>query len=146
MELSNSIPTYIKKIFIIARQASILSDYQHYNIGAVIFDKHRIYAIGYNQLKSLPMQKEFNPCRGFDDDACKHFGHAEMIAVHRLIQSTYDKNINISHLSICIYREHRNGDYALAKPCKACESAIRKLGIKNIYYTGDKSLVYERYE
>jgi tRNA(Arg) A34 adenosine deaminase TadA len=94
----------------------------------------------------MPMQKEFNPCRGFEDDACKHFGHAEMRALHKLINLYYDKNLDMSKLSIIIYREHRNGNYALAKPCKACEAALRKVGIRNIYYTGDNSLIYEKYK
>jgi deoxycytidylate deaminase len=139
------IPKYIKRIMNLARQASFLSDYLNHDVGAVIFDKRKIYVVEHNECKSLPMQKEYNSCRGFEDDTCKHFGHAEIRALHKLINLYYNKNLNYKHLSIFIYREHHNGEYALAKPCKACEAALKEIGIKDIYYTGDNSIIHEIY-
>lgn len=33
----------------------------------------------------------------------------------------------------------------MARPCPACMSAIKELGIKNIYYTTDNGYAYEKY-
>lgn len=115
-----------------AKNASYLSDFPTHHLGAVITYGSKVIAVGYNSTKTNPIQKYYNTERGFDPDT-KNNGmiHAEMAC---LIQ-TKDLNIDWSKTSIYIYREHKNGKPALAKPCAACQKALQERGVKNIYYT-----------
>jgi len=67
--------------------------------------------------------------------------HAEINAIQRLSRRSGE---DFSKCHIFIYREG-GGTKRLAKPCKACEKAIRDLGITNVHYTGLNSFVYEKY-
>lgn len=148
--------TRIEHNFSLARNASKFSTYgggKSTRIGCVIFYKNRPLIVSWNTNKELPMQKKYNSLRGFDSNNAHYpnYGHAEMNALVAL-QREYDLDeLNINKLSIFIYREiqEKAGEQprpALAKPCLACEQALRDIGIKNIYYTGNNSFIYEKYE
>ena len=126
-----------------AKITSEQSTYDQFKLGAVIFDGKKIIATGCNHSKGHPMQKKYNKHRYKENEHECGYVHAEINAIVNMLHTHH--NIDCSNLSIFIYREHKNGDYALAKPCRACEKALKDLGIKNVYYTGDKSLVYEKY-
>lgn len=134
------------KFFNIAKAVSKCSDWKKQHIGAVIVYKNRLLEVGYNTTKEIPMQKKYNKYRGFDPESNKNCAHAEMVALNRLIKSKLFANLDISKIHLYVYREYKNGNYALARPCAACETALRMVGIKHIHYTGNNSLVYERYE
>ena len=68
--------------------------------------------------------------------------HAEI----ELISKIRYLDINFSEVEIYVYRETRDGRKALAKPCLACETALRELGIRRVYYTGNNSYISEVYE
>ena len=115
-----------------ARAASQLSDFPHHHLGAVIAFGSRVVAVGYNSTKTNPIQKFYKTERNFESDT-KNNGmvHAEMAC---LIQ-TKNLDVDWSKASIYIYREHKDGSTALAKPCAACQKALQARGIKNIFYT-----------
>lgn len=133
------------KFFNLAKAASKFSDWKRQHIGAVITYKGRPIEIGYNTEKELPMQKKYNMYRGFDPNTSKNCAHAEMVALSRLVKNKSFASLDITKIHIYVYREYKNGRYALAKPCAACEAAIRSVGIKHVHYTGNDSLIYERY-
>ena len=117
--------TYFK----IAKSMSELSDHRA-KIGCVIVDKHRIISSGHNSnTKTHRIQAEIDT---------KYFGcmcygklHAEVSALIPLIQSRYD----FSNASIYTYREDRNGNISISRPCPRCMELIKKCGIKKIKYT-----------
>ena len=136
MQLSKSHRAYFKA----AKAVSELSDFKQHHIGAVAVSKHKIISSGYNSNKTNPIQKRFNAHR-FDVDS-RHTVHAEL---HCLLPLINRKDINFSDVSLYIYRRHKSGELALARPCASCEALIRSLGIRNIYYTGNNSYINEEF-
>lgn len=142
-ELS-SIQGKLKKILKLAKSVASCSDFEPFKLGAVIFDKHKVYAVASNSEKSYPLQRKYNKAKSHDYETwSKHSVHAEINCIHKFIQQNYGNMPDISTLSILVYREHTDGSFALAKPCKACSAAIRDFGFKHVYYTGEHSLIYE---
>lgn len=134
------------RFFKIAKNASLCSTFKGPRLGAVITYKNKILVTGWNTEKEIPMQKYYNKYRDFDPNRYKNCAHAEMNAINKLIRVYNIRDIDIDRCSIFIYRCHKSGKNALAKPCKACEVALRKIGIKNIYYTGENSIINEIYK
>jgi dCMP deaminase len=96
----------------------------HYKIAAIIVNNHQIYAIGTNQAKTHPLQKN-----QFHQDRCGSSIHAELDC---LIKCRYDK-INGATIYVC--RKLKNGNFALAKPCYLCEFLLKQYGIKKVIYS-----------
>lgn len=125
----------IKRNFQKAKAASMLSDFPTYKLGAVMMLGNKVLAVGYNITKTHPIQKRYNIERGYDPDV-KNNGqiHAEMMC---LINTKY-LDVDWSRVSLYIYREHKDHTTAIAKPCPACEKAIRERGIKQVYFTTEE--------
>jgi len=104
--------------------------YHRYHIGCVVVEKGKIISSGFNSTKTHPIQKTYNIER-FTSDATPHTLHAEISALSHVI----NKDVNWDNVELYIYREFRNGNVALAKPCKSCMKLIKELGIKKIHYT-----------
>lgn len=132
----------INKYFELAKQACKFSDNKQHQLGAVITYKGRILSTGYNTNKTNPVQEQYNKFRGYDVTTAKNSLHAEISAILKC----KDMKIDWNKANIHIYREHKNGVKALAKPCKACEKAIKDLGIKNIYYTIECGIAHEKFD
>jgi deoxycytidylate deaminase len=131
----------VERYFRIAKQVSVFSDYPHPKMGAVIVYKNRIISTGFNSCKENPLQMKYNYFRDMVDnkDSWKNKIHAEIMALSKI----KEKDIDFKKVSIFVYRQYKNGDLALAKPCKACEQALKDFGIRDIYYTGDKRICHE---
>lgn len=125
----------IRRNFLKAKAASNLSDFPTHKLGAVMMLGSKVLSVGYNINKTHPVQKAYNIERGYDPNV-KNNGtlHAEMMC---LINTKY-LDVDWSRVSIYIYREHKDHSPALAKPCPACEKALKERGITQIYYTTDK--------
>ena len=84
------------------------------------------------ELRAIKRKKLYNLERGYDPNV-KNNGqiHAEMMC---LINTKY-LEVDWSKVSLYIYREHKDHTTALAKPCPACEKAIKERGIKQVYFT-----------
>lgn len=120
-------------LFNIAKAVSKSSDYRKIKIGCVIAERSEIISIGVNRIKSHPLQKRLN-CKYYSTKFSKgtlfrHGLHAELHA----ILNAGDRDL--SGARIYIYREDHNGNMALCRPCPACMEAIRKKGIRKVYYT-----------
>ena len=126
MKLTKSHKAYFKA----AKAMSELSDFPRVNIGCVAVYKHKIISSGCNSTKTNPTQKRLNIYR-FDADTPATI-HAELSCLLPLINR---KDIDFSNVSLYIYREYKNGELALARPCPSCMKLITELGIRNIYYT-----------
>lgn len=125
----------IKRKFQKAKAASTLSDFPTHKLGAVMMLGNKVLAVGYNITKTHPIQKKYNIERGYDPDV-KNNGqiHAEMMC---LINTKY-LDVDWSRVSLYIYREHKDHTTAIAKPCPACEKAIRERGINQVYFTTEE--------
>lgn len=134
MHITKSHRAYFKA----AKSMSELSNFKQHHIGAVAVYGHKIISSGCNSYKTNPMQKRLNIHR-FDADTPATL-HAELSCLLPLISR---KDIDFSNVSLYIYREYKNGELALARPCASCEALIRSLGIRNIYYTGNRSYISE---
>lgn len=134
MQLSKSHRAYFK----VAKAMSELSDFKQHHIGAVAVSKHKIISSGYNSNKTNPTQKRLNIHR-FNVDT-NHTIHAELSCLLPLINR---RDIDFSDVSLYIYREYKNGEPAISRPCASCMALIRQLGIRKLYYSGDNSYISE---
>ena len=113
--------------FELAKKLSYKSDYPPHKLGAVVVRKNSIVGIGFNKTKTHPKAKtRFKTI------------HAEMAAILNCQQE------DLSGCSIYVYRETKDKQLALAKPCECCLELIRQVGIKDIYYTDTDGFKYER--
>ena len=128
----------------VAKEISKKSDFKPYkksqHLGCSIFYKGTLLATGYNSNKTHPMQHSYNSER-YENESCMPKVHAEIMALSKIKYLDIDFN----KVEIFIYRENHNEEYALARPCLSCEKAIRDMGIKRVHYTGNNSIVSERY-
>jgi deoxycytidylate deaminase len=127
--------------FNMARQVSFLSDYHGPHMGCVCVDGHRVVTSGHNAMKTNPMQHRYNRFRDFDPKYPARV-HAEVSALNSLI----GKEVDFSKLTLYVYREHKDGSPAMARPCKSCMALIKNLGIKKVFYTTDDGFAEEKIE
>ena len=135
MTLTRSHRAYFKA----AKAMSELSDFWQTQIGCVVVYKHKIISSASNSSKTNPVQKRYNKYR-FDGDTGKHQLHAEVQALLPLLNR---KDIDFSRVSLYIYRQYKNHDLAMARPCPSCMALIKDLGIKTLYYSGNNSYISE---
>ena len=99
-------------------------------------------SFGFNSYKrGSALQARFAKRCGFAD---KLYTHAEVDAIRKLRPNQLEKAY-----AILVYRFDGNGNPALAKPCKVCQSVIKAAGIKKIYYTTSEDSLdmdYQQYK
>lgn len=98
-------------------------------VGACIVFKNEIISLQLNQLKTHPLQMQYQR----NSEAI--YIHAEVNAI-----STAAKRIihprEWAKSTIYVLRLTKNEDRALAKPCSGCASAIAAFGIGRVVYSG----------
>lgn len=124
-----------------AKAISTMSDFPRVHIGCVVTDGHRIISSGFNTRRTHPIQKILNKER-FNAET-PHSLHSESMALIPLINK---KNINWKKCNVYIYRELKNGEMGMCRPCPSCEKLIRDLGIKHIFYTTQNGYTEERWD
>ena len=107
------------KFFQIAKAASKHSDHPAHQLGAVIVKGNKIISVGFNKNKTHTKSNH----------AWKRL-HAELCAIIKAKQ-------DLTGSSIYVYRETKNGNLGLSRPCPSCMEAIQEAGINKIYYTTD---------
>lgn len=130
----------IKKYFSKAKNASMLSDFNRQHLGCVFIHKNKVISVGYNTSKENPMQKHYNWYRGYNPEETLNSLHAEM----KCLVETRGLDVDWKNVSVFVYRQKKNGEIALAKPCKACRKAMIDRGIREFYYTTDDGYAYEK--
>lgn len=143
---SDSLPrltkTRIKHYFNLARNACNYSDFTKVKMGAVLIYKGKILSIGWNSNKTSPLQQELNKFRNFEKDVSltKNSIHAEVACIAKV----KDLNIDWGRVSIFVYRIKKDGSPGYARPCEGCQTLIKSIGIKNIYYTTNDGWCFEK--
>lgn len=124
--------------FLLATLEAQKSTHYKTRIGAVILeDNNIILSSGFNQEKSHPLQKKLNvKYRGFSDDSCHHYLHAELSAILKTKAS-------LPKATLYVARILRTGKLGMCRPCPACMAAIRSVGIQVVRYTTDQGYCEE---
>lgn len=122
-----------------AKAVSTLSDHPVHKLGCVVVDKHRIISSGYNsRSKCHPLQAKLDTEKyGVE---CPGKCHAEVSALLPLMKS----GIDLSRAQVYVYRQHKDGTLAMARPCSSCMKVIKSLKIKRIYYTVEDGTACEK--
>lgn len=129
-----------KAYFRTAKAVSELSNYPIHKIGCVIVKGHRIISSGHNsKTKCHPLQAKLDTEKYGTE--CPGKCHAEIMALLPLMKNKTD----LSNASIYIYREHKDGSLAMAKPCSSCQKVIKQLGIKKIFYSIEHGYAIEKW-
>ena len=129
-----------KAYFRAAKAVSELSDYPIHKLGCVVVKGHRIVSSGHNhKTRCCALQAKLDTEKyGVN---CPGRMHAEIMALMPLMR---DK-VNLSNASLYIYREHKNGTLAMARPCSSCEKIIKELGIRKVFYTIENGYAVEKF-
>ena len=126
--------------FDIARSCSEYSDFYKCKTGCVAIYKGHVIAKGFNTSKTSPLQAKYNfMCRDFDGHQSPASLHAEMMMISKIRYL----DIDFRQVKVFIWRGKETP--MLSKPCKACEKAMRDLGIRKVYYTSNNSFIKELY-
>jgi deoxycytidylate deaminase len=115
------------------------SNHHKAKIGSVIVLGTEIISAAHNVEKSHPMQAKYNVHRHLKGaNRHTHHLHAEINSLVKLKSSTesFGARIYVSRV--------KNGGVGMCKPCPACVMALRDFGIRDIFYTTDTGLAYER--
>lgn len=129
-----------KAYFRAAKAVSELSDYPIHKIGCVIIDKHRIISSGCNsKTKCHPLQAKLDTEKyGVE---CPGKCHAEISALLPLMRDKVD----LSNASLYVFRQHKDGTLAMARPCSSCQKVIKQLGIRKIFYSIENGYAVEKW-
>lgn len=87
-------------------------------MSCVIVDKNRVVSVGYNKCQTHPKSNH-----GYKQL------HAELGAI---IGMEYSE---LKGCTAYVYRENKQGEPRMAKPCPTCEAALREVGIKKVCYS-----------
>ena len=123
-----------------AKAVSELSDHR-IHVGAVVTMGSRIISSGCNsQSRCHGLQAKLDK----EVFGCESRGprHAEVDALLPLIR----RGVDLSNASIYVYREHKDGTLACARPCARCEKLIRSVGLKRIFYTVENGIAEEKWQ
>lgn len=111
----------LPELFKQARETSYNSDHYEFKVGAAIFKQGKLLSHACNTSKSHPKMIRFGNYVT---------SHAEFNAVSKI------KNKDIlKGTTIVVYREDKNGEIAMSKPCEMCGPMLKSYGIKKVIYT-----------
>jgi deoxycytidylate deaminase len=127
------------KFFNKANQAALISDFLKTRIGCVAVYHGKVIGVGCNCNKTHPAQKYYNRFRDGKECLLPKL-HAEISCIN----SIKHLDINFSKVKLYIYRVRNDRPHGLARPCPSCMAAIKDLGIRDVYYTTNEGLSYER--
>ena len=111
------------KPFILAQKMSLHSDHRKHHVGAVILRRDRVVGVGFNQRKSHPRSPH-------------------TWTIHAELKAILNAREDLTGCTIYIYREHRNGALACARPCIYCQALLREVGITAAFFSNEEG--YER--
>ena len=95
-----------------------------------ILDRNRIISIGWNSLKTHPLNLKYNYVNKLKENISNIVGtHSELNAVIRLGEE------DCSGLTLINTRINRNNELDYSAPCHGCIDMINQLNFKNIYYS-----------
>lgn len=127
-----------------AKKVAEISDFKKVHIGCVAVYKGSVVAIGCNTNKTHPIQKYYNKYRTPDGEDISMASVPKLHAEINCLNQLRHMDINFSKVKLYVYRKRNDRPYGIARPCPSCMTAIKDLGIRDIYYTTDDGFVHER--
>jgi deoxycytidylate deaminase len=121
MPIDYSLPSWLQ----LAQTVSLHSSYK-IAMGAVLVQRGTPIAVGFNQERSHPRWV----C-GLASTV-----HAEISALMTVAKR------DLTGSTVYVYRAHKNGTPALARPCANCQLILQQYGIKRMLYTINDSPYY----
>ena len=112
-------------------------------LGCIAVYHGTILAKGSNSDKTHTRQAKYNYLR-YSAQTAHYYpakGHAEINVLARIKYL----DIDFSKVTLFIYRKHKDGTPALARPCVSCEKAIRDLRIGRVVYSTDDGYAIEKF-
>ena len=122
-----------------AKEMAEIADFHRQHLGCVVAYKNKVISAGCNSNKTHPIHKKSKRIR-FDECASPDTIHAE---IHALSQVAY-MDIDWSKVTVYTYRKLKSREHGMARPCPSCMAYIKSLGIRNICYTTDEGIAYEK--
>lgn len=101
----------------LALASAIDSDMTH-QLCALVINKNRVLSVGYNSNKTHPIM-----------DTTMRQLHAECSAVLRC------PDADLKGCDVIVARARSEGRAGLARPCRACQSILKRRGVKRVFYT-----------
>lgn len=128
-----------RSFFNAAKAVSTLSNHKH-KLGCVIVKGHKIISSSCNSAtKCSSIQAKMD--KDMFGEESRGALHAEVDALLPLMRRGED----LTNASIYVYREHKNGVLACARPCSRCEKLIKQCGIKRIHFTIENGIAEEKW-
>lgn len=124
----------------IAKGVSKLSEFTQFKLGCIVVYRGTVVSSACNSNKTHTLQKRYNKHRKLHGHVIIHKVHAEVSALAKIRYL----DIDWSKVIVYVYREHKNGDVAMSRPCKGCYQAIKEKGIKTIIYTTEEGFAIEK--
>lgn len=112
-----------------AKKYSKQSQHHQHRIGACVYKGKRFLCGGFNTLKTHPQLA-----------SSLKTVHAE---IHVILRAAA-LGLSLKGATIVVYREHKNGSPAMARPCTLCYAAIKDAGIRWLIYTSEKGWKKEK--
>lgn len=106
------------KFFDLAKKMSKKSNHPYHKIGGCVVNKSRVISLGFNKYKTHA--KSNHPFQHI---------HCELDCILGVEEDV------LKDCTLYLYRENKNGNVAMSKPCIWCDKLLRSVGIKRIYYT-----------
>ena len=104
----------------LATKVAANSPHTNFKMGCVITNKKKqLVSVGINQYKTHPLQYKYGSKH-------KWAIHAELAALAQSLGDAY-------HLYVV--RLKKSGGLGMAKPCKACATAILEFGVEKVYWS-----------
>ena len=114
---------------------------QKVKLAASLVFQNEIISVGYNSLKTHPMQKRFSK----NIEAI--FKHAEVDCIVNALR--YVDPADLERTTLYVYRvkkltkDHEYWSDGYSEPCSGCKQAINHFKIKKVVYSTDEDYVYE---
>lgn len=91
-------------------------------LSALIYDKKRLVAVGYNSLTTHPLQARFR-------------SHPSRIHLHAEVAAIVAAKQNVEGMTMYVARVLKNNEPALAMPCIDCQRALAAFNLKDVFWT-----------
>lgn len=110
-------------------------------VGASVYLGNKFISKGVNSNKTHTSVPRFNEVLEFDKPPVLH---AEMSALIRASKVISHKDFK--HCTLYVARKLNCDGYGLARPCRACQEAIKLFGISKVIYTTENGYAIEYIE
>lgn len=127
--------------FELARQASYFSDFPRIKMGSVVVKGNKILNHAANTSKTHPSQRLLNRYRSFDGD-CDCWKNTGRLHAEVNVLLPFNKFDDLSKAKIYVYRRSGDGT-GLSRPCPACMTRIKELGIHRVFFTTPYGFAFE---